>query len=348
MKYLLFTLLTLLLFTSCNGQKSKSFETKEPKVYTDADIITSSLIDRSGNIWFGTSTEGLFRYDGKKFLNFNEKNGLCTNQIWDIIEDNKGIIWLATNEGLCKYNGKRFTQISLPYIDTSSEWFKSVYPTVNPNQAISIIQDKNGTFWIGTSGAGAYKYDGKTFVNILSNKGRKYQDSLYHNVIQSIIQDKNENIWFASMSNGGITKYDGETFQDFKTENGLSDNMVRCIYQDQKGNIWIGTNGNRNDGLDEFDGKNFKSFNESDGLCSNNISVIHQSKDKTMWFGSDRGGICYLDNDEFLPIQELSEISIRTIIEDNDGNLWFGGRKGNLWKYDGEKLTDFTQMKNNF
>lgn len=345
MKFLLSTL-TLLLFISCNGQKNKPIEIKEPKVYTDADIVTSSLIDKNGGLWFGTSTEGLYKYDGKKFLNFSVKNGLCTNQIWDIIEDDKGIIWLATNKGLCKYNGKTFTQISLPYIDTSSDWYKNIYPTVNPNQANSIIQDRSGIFWIGTSGGGAYKYDGKTFESILANKGRKYEDSLHHNVIQSIIQDKSANIWFASMSNGGITRFDGETFKGFKSENGLSDNMVRYLYQDQEGNIWIGTNGNRNGGLDKFDGKNFTNFNESNGLCSNNVSVIYQSKDGTMWFGSDRGGICYLENGEFTPFEALSGISIRTIIEDKKGNIWFGGRKGNLWKYDGEKLTDLTQLKN--
>ncbi|WP_107038931.1 ligand-binding sensor domain-containing protein [Brumimicrobium mesophilum] len=346
MKIPLSTLLILLLFSFCNGQKSKSIEIKEPKFYTDADIVTSSLLDNNGNLWFGTSTEGLYKYDGEKFSNFNEKNTLCTNQIWDIIEDDKGIIWLATNKGLCNYDGKTFTQIPLPYIDTSSEWYKNIYPTVNPNQANSIIQDKKGTFWIGTSGGGAYKYDGTTFDNILADKGRKYEDSLHHNVIQSIIEDKNGNIWFASMSNGGITRFDGETFQDFKNTNGLSDNMVRYLYQDIKGNIWIGTNGNRNGGLDKFDGNTFTNFNEEKGLCSNNIAVILQSSNGKIWLGSDRAAICYYENGEFTPFEELSGISIRTIIEDKKGNIWFGGRKGNLWKYNGEKLTDLTQLKN--
>lgn len=346
MKFPLSTLLILLLFSSCNGQKSKSIEIKEPKVYTDADIVTSSLIDNNGNLWFGTSTEGLYKYDWEKFSNFNEKNRLCTNQIWDIIEDDKGIIWLATNKGLCNYDGKTFTQISLPYIDTSSEWYKNIYPTVNPNQANSIIQDKNGTFWIGTSGGGAYKYDGTTFDNILADKGRKYEDSLHHNVIQSIIEDKNGNIWFASMSNGGITRFDEETFKYFKNNNGLSDNMVRYLYQDIKGNIWVGTNGNRSGGLDKFDGNTFTNFNEENGLCSNNIAVILQSSKGKIWLGSDRAAICYYENGEFTPFEELSGISIRTIIEDKKGNIWFGGRKGNLWKYDGEKLTDLTQLKN--
>jgi len=345
MNFLISTI-TLLLFFSCDGDKRKTDDLQDPKDYTSADIVTSSLIDNNGNLWFGTSTEGLYKYDGEKFSNFNEKNGLCTNQIWDILEDDKGIIWLATNKGLCKYNGKVFTQISLPYIDTSSEWYQNIYPTVNPNQANSIIQDKNGIFWIGTSGGGAYRYDGTQFHHILADKGRTYEDGLHHNVIQSIIQDNKGNIWFASMSNGGITRFDGKTFKEFKTENGLSDNMVRYLFEDDNQNIWIGTNGNRHGGLDKFDGKNFRNLNESNGLCSNNVDVVYQSKDGTMWFGSDRGGICYLEGGEFIPIKELSEISIRIIIEDRNRNMWFGGRKGNLWKYDGEQLTDLTQLKN--
>jgi len=345
MKLLLSTLI-LLIFSSCNGQKNKPVDVKEPKVYTDADIVTSSLIDKNGDLWFGTSTEGLYKYDGERFLKFNEKNGLCSNQIWSIIEDDKGVIWLATNKGLCKYNGKRFTQISLPYIDTSSDWYKDIYPTVNPNQANSIIQDNNGIFWIGTAGGGAYKYDGEIFESVLAHKGRKFEDSLHHNVIQNIIQDKKGNIWFASMSNGGITRFDGEVFMDFKSENGLSDNMVRYLFQDNEENIWIGTNGNRNGGLDKFEENTFTNFSEKNGLCSNNISIIYQSSDGKIWLGSDREALCYYENGEFKPFDKLSGIAIRTIIEDKKGNMWFGGRKGNLWKYDGEQLTNLTQMKN--
>lgn len=345
MKFLLFTLI-LLIFSSCNGRKSETPEVKEFKIYTDADIVTSSILDRDGNLWFGTTTEGLYKYDGEEFSNISEKNGLCTNQVWSIVEDHMGIIWLGTNHGLCKYDGKTFTQILLPHIDTSSDWYEDIYPTINPNQAVCIIQSKNGTFWVGTSGGGAYRFDGETFESILADKGRKYEDSLHHNVIQSIIQDKVGNIWFASMSDGGITRFDGVTFRDFKDENGLSDSMVRYLYQDNSDNIWIGTNGNRNGGLDKFDGTKFTNFKESDGLCSSNISVIFQSSDEKIWFGSDRNTLCYYENGKFKPFDDLSGVSIRTIIEDEDGNIWFGGRKGNLWKYDGEKLTNLTQLKN--
>jgi ligand-binding sensor domain-containing protein len=345
MKFLLSIFIPLLFF-SCIGQPSNSNEISKDKAFTDADIVTSSLVDKNGDLWFGTTTEGLYKYDGEKFSNFNVEDGLCTNQIWSLIEDDKGIIWMATNKGLCKYNDLTFTQISLPYKDTSGAWFEDVYPTVNPNQAVSILQDGEGTFWIGTAGGGGYSYDEKEFKNNLVKQGLKYGDSLYHNVIQDIIEDREGDLWYASMSRGGITRFDGEKFKNYTIENGLSDNMVRCLFQDQRGHIWIGTNGNRNGGLDKFDGNKFQNFNESNGLCSNNVCIIYQSKDGTMWFGSDRGGLCYIENEAFTSFEALSDISIRTIIEDQNGNIWFGGRKGNLWKYDGAQFTDLTQLKN--
>lgn len=320
MKYLL-PILFLTILSPCNGQNNKPVQTKELKTYDDGDIVTSSLLDKKGDLWFGTSTEGLYKFDGKQFSNFNEKNGLCTNQIWSLIEDNKGVIWMATNEGLCKFNGKTFRQISLPYIDVSSKWFEGVYPTVNPNQANSIVQDRNGIFWIGTSGGGAYKYDETTFESVLENGGLKYEDGLYHNVIQTIIEDNNGYLWFGSMSRGGLTRYNGKEFANFQLIDGLSDDMIRFVYKDNQNNIWIGTNGNQNGGIDRYDGKDFINYQKSDGLCSNNFAAIFQSSDGKIWLGSDREALCYFEDNQFQSFDKLSGIAIRTIIEDGEGNI---------------------------
>jgi ligand-binding sensor domain-containing protein len=56
----------LLFFTSCHGQEGEPAEIRESIVYSDADIVTSSLMDKNENLWFGTSTEGLYKYDGEK------------------------------------------------------------------------------------------------------------------------------------------------------------------------------------------------------------------------------------------------------------------------------------------
>ena len=98
MKLLLPTLI-LLVFSSCHGQKIGGSEKNEGKDYTDTDIVTSSIIDKKGNLWFGISTEGLYQYDGEKFSNFNVENGLCSNNITAIFQSSDGKIWFGGRRG---------------------------------------------------------------------------------------------------------------------------------------------------------------------------------------------------------------------------------------------------------
>jgi len=56
------------------------------------------LEDKKGNIWLGTREHGVFKYDGKSFSNFNEKDGFCFKNITCITEDKKGNIWIGSTQ----------------------------------------------------------------------------------------------------------------------------------------------------------------------------------------------------------------------------------------------------------
>jgi ligand-binding sensor domain-containing protein len=67
------------------------------------------LEDRKGNLWFTTEKDGVWRYDGKSFKNFTEKDGLVNNAVLSILEDNDGNIWFGTKWlGLSRYDGENF------------------------------------------------------------------------------------------------------------------------------------------------------------------------------------------------------------------------------------------------
>jgi len=77
--------------------------------------------DKAGNLWFGTELGsgelnedgGLWRYDGKTFIRFTRKDGLCHNGVYSIVEDIKGNLWIGTrNTTLCRFDGKTFTTFS--------------------------------------------------------------------------------------------------------------------------------------------------------------------------------------------------------------------------------------------
>ena len=118
LKYILLISITLFA-SSCNGQKKKETEKiisekVEPYKYGAGDVVNRGYLDKSGNMWFTTLKEGVFKYDGQTFTNLSEKDGLCSNVVNAVVEDKDGIMWFGTAKGLCSYDGTKFTNIPLP------------------------------------------------------------------------------------------------------------------------------------------------------------------------------------------------------------------------------------------
>src|SRR5215510_6146311 len=73
------------------------------KPYTIADglahgSVVSIYQDRKGFLWFGT-WEGLSRFDGYSFVNYDRRDGLPHVFINHITDDRQGRLWVATNGG---------------------------------------------------------------------------------------------------------------------------------------------------------------------------------------------------------------------------------------------------------
>src|SRR5688572_11478953 len=78
------------------------------KDFTINDGVPESRIntigeDQRGNLWIGTSGNGLLKFDGYTFVNFSTEDGLISDVIYSVYEDNKGLIWLGTDRGICTY-----------------------------------------------------------------------------------------------------------------------------------------------------------------------------------------------------------------------------------------------------
>src|SRR6187402_1129426 len=95
-KQIVFLLVLFSTITSCNGQKKTDAVNSPVNDYRVLSItiinskekiiksmgsgwganICSALQDKSGNLWFGTTGEGLYVYNGKSFVNYTTNNGL--------------------------------------------------------------------------------------------------------------------------------------------------------------------------------------------------------------------------------------------------------------------------------
>ncbi|MCB0283587.1 MAG: response regulator [Calditrichaeota bacterium] len=93
--------------------KTESFKRK---FHIDNDLSSLShnwvgvvYEDHAGILWATTWYSGLNKLDQKtgKFKVYTESDGLRSNQILGILEDNNGYLWLGTNTGLCRFDPKQ-------------------------------------------------------------------------------------------------------------------------------------------------------------------------------------------------------------------------------------------------
>ncbi len=301
----------------------------------------NGFLDSKNNLWFCSRGGGIFLFDGSSITNFTTENGLLDNSISCFLEDQNGFMWFGGSKGLYKFDGEKFYIHQIPQSDTSSTWLDLVYPVVNPNQILSLLEDKLGNIWIGTNGAGVYKYDGHTYKQYLSNVGMIYDDGLQHNIVLSMVNDHDDNIWFSSLSHGGISRYDGQSFTHFVEE--LSDDFIRIVYCDSKNRIWVGTHGNHNGGFDLYDHQSFTSFHKTnDGFAHNNVSWVYEDKKGILWLGSGTTNMTLFDGQHFTDFKDQNGHTypnIHFIVEDDKSNIWFGGKNG-LWQFDGVNTLD--------
>ena len=131
-------------------------------------------------------------------------------------------------------------------------------------------------------------------------------------------------------------------FENYTSDDGLSQNSVVRIFQDSRHFLWFGTY----DGLNRFDGYSFKVYksivNDSTTINGQYFSAICEDKDGNLWIGSLGGGLNkYIrSTDSFKRYKHnpknnksLSNDKVRALLIDRDGNLWIGTEFG-LDRYD--------------
>ena len=83
----------------------------------DGTEVWSLFEDSSGNIWFPTEGYGVYRYNGKSFDNFSEREGLASKAIQCIYEDRNKTLWFGGHMGLYKYDPSNLSSNNPPIIN---------------------------------------------------------------------------------------------------------------------------------------------------------------------------------------------------------------------------------------
>lgn len=139
--------------------------------------------DADGSLWIGTKGEGAFHVSGERFETFTVRNGLPSNQVYDIRRDRDGVLWFATNDGLGRFEKGEFTSLRM------GDGLRS-------NATPSFEEDQRGNLWVATWGGGITRIRGRQVRSFTSH------DGLFDDNVHRVIADGAGNLWLST--NRGI------------------------------------------------------------------------------------------------------------------------------------------------
>ena len=301
--------------TETNAQPPVKTETIEGIPTTELSRnIRSMLHDSKGNYWFGSEAEGVYRFDGKNYIQFTYKEGLGDNQIRYINEDQAGNVWVGTGRGISRFDGKKFTEIN----DENDFGLNSTAPAQwmsKPNDIWFEASDKR---------VGIYRYDGTrlSLLQLPKNKmdgGFNVEET---NIVSPygvycIYKDRKGYVWFGTQTLG-VCCFTGNSFF-WLSEKQLSGPAVRAIFEDSKGNLWFGNNGG---GLFMYDGKTLSNITAENGLGNTDFM-------KGKGLNNNPGTMA----------------RVWSITEDASGDIWASTIDAGVWRYDGKTLTNYTEKE---
>jgi ligand-binding sensor domain-containing protein len=295
-----------------------------------------------GYLWIG-SEEGLSRFDGARFVNFDHRNtdGIAANLITALATDRAGTLWAGTrDQGLVHLVDGEFRTV---------RWERDA----RPRRIQAIAFDAAGDLWAGTRDAGVVRLhagvladavttahglpsdDVRAFlvapgaVWIATFRGLARWDAgrvvrgpaaLDGVAVYALAADRAGDVWCAT--GRGLVRVHGDAVETVD-DPALAGREVRGVQFDRDGNLWIATNAG-------------VARRTPDGritaLATPAAMVLALFEDAAgdLWIGSE-DGLDRLRDGDAVPVgaaEGLSDDAIFGMIEDTSGARWFGSDRG--------------------
>jgi ligand-binding sensor domain-containing protein/signal transduction histidine kinase len=273
--------------------------------------------------------------DDIRFLRLSGVERLSQNRVTQIVQDDQGFIWLATQHGLDRYDGYEF------------RLFKNE-PT-EPNSLcgvfmLALFKDRSGTLWMGCEhGLDRFEPATEAFVHYQVGFGTipRLSDAVRH-----IYGDPNGVLWLST--GRGLCRLDPQsrktTWFHHNADDplSLSSDDIKSSGNDRHGAFWVATGG----GLDAFDpDTGHVTFHVALSREPHELS-FYEDRHGVFWILSASGnGLAVLDRQRglvtrYLFAEDLPGLPLTGVIqmlEDREGNLWVGTLSDGLLRFDREK-----------
>ena len=369
----LYIIILLLAGTSLGQTLAQTEQFFPGDQYLGSSTVNDLMQDRWGCIWIATQG-GLTRYDSHEFRTYNGNDGLVSNHVTRLAQDNNSIV-VGTMNGV-----QRFSLATLQFQSIklfSGEQEKS---DCNVN---ALLRRRNGDILIATSGVGL-------FVLKPSAVEARYSDELMYDELLDV-KDMQEaadgTLWMAANNcgvlrighgkmsvylqgqtpmtnvcitkeggvyacgmNGGIFKYDAVS-SGFVLEEGTEHLTVNRLAAKYDGGILIAT---EEQGIAEIENGKLKIENSAAHHKKASISI--EDRDGNRWMGISQKGLLlqYHQKSSFdyigsqWPTQNLiGDYCVSAVFRDHDGVLWVGTDGDGLYKIENGASRHYTNVPAN-
>jgi signal transduction histidine kinase/ligand-binding sensor domain-containing protein/CheY-like chemotaxis protein len=307
-----------------------------------SDSVRAVLLDSRGLVWIGTTDAGVDVLDPKsgriQHLRHDPEQpaSLSSNRIFTLALDHDGDVLVGTDSGLDHWQAD--TRSFLHY---GAE--KNAARSLLGTQVSRVLEDKTGTFWIGTFDRGLTQLDRdgrvlKTFRHDSSDPA-----SLSDDDVRALLEDQTGHLWIGTAD--GLDLLDRSTGQfthyrhDASDTESLRDSFVMSLYQDGAGLVWIGT---RAGGVSRWNPRSWElGGHRPSWVGTALVTAFADAPNNKVWIALFGDGLVQFDadNGKVTPLDQivgrknaLADARVMSLRQDHNGALWIGTMADGLKK----------------
>jgi len=264
-----------------------------------------------------------------RFQSFSIEQGMASAEIYTILQDRTGFLWIGTTNGLHRFDGYAFTVFRNVPFDTAS---------LSANFIFHMCEGTEGVLWVSAAGQGICRIDPvsgavRRFAAVTGDSA-----SLSANDMTRVHADRNGTVWCGSL-NGTVDRIDERSGTVRRLSYGETGNAaVRAFAEGENGSMFVLTT-KRLMSVSRDGAVSFVPGLPSTGPESG-YSSLRRDVSGRLWLGA--GGRLWRrerDGETFRPVPFLSErravgvTSVSDITEERPGVLWIATNDG-VFRYD--------------
>lgn len=268
--------------------------------------IWSLCEGRNGQLWIGTSGQGVFSFAHGRFAPVSFRERLVSSDVRAICEDDQGDVWLGSlGGGLIRMQRRSWDVIGAG----------AGLPDEPPS---SLAIGANGQLWAGFLRDGLYRttVDRAEAAGLAGLNGAEPMTA-------SLAAGADGSIWMGSYGQGVFHLQAGK-IEQFTSADGLSDNVIPALCVDAAGAVWIGC---RSGVIHKISEGRIGPPQAPDGGSGAAITCLTPAAGRGLWVGTGDGRAWRAEDGRFTSLllpEALQGKSIRALFEDRRGRLWIG------------------------